>query len=149
MPRKVLPWEPRFWSRVQPVPCGCWLWTGGTKGKGYGGCGRYHPSGYAHRASYELMVGPIPEGLQIDHLCRVRNCVNPDHLEAVTCRENLRRGVGVIGVNCAKTECIHGHPLSGPNLYVRPSGKRECIACDNRRHKECRAKRRLALNPTT
>jgi len=110
----------------------CWTWTGYTSGFGYGrvklrsGAQR---TANAHRVFYECLVGPIPDGLQLDHLCRVRNCVNPDHLEPVTQRENVLRGVGLSAVNARKTHCSQGHPLSGDNLKIEVSGRRRCLAC--------------------
>jgi hypothetical protein len=81
----------------------------------------------AHRWAYEYSIGPIPEHLELDHLCRSRNCVNPEHLEAVTHLENMGRG---ISHQKAKTHCPKGHPYSGENLYVAPSnGKRYCREC--------------------
>lgn len=116
---------------------GCWLWTGKIKASGYGmfaikvdGSWTYRP---AHRFVYENHVGPIPEGLDIDHLCRNRACVNPQHLEPVTRSENLRRGIGFIA-RCAKaTHCPQGHPYSGDNLLTRVKTTgvvgRECRTC--------------------
>lgn len=87
------PWEPRFWAKVSPPNgAGCWLWTA-TLVRGYGQFGIGSRRQYAHRVAYELLVGPVPEGLQLDHLCRTPACVNPAHLDPVTCRENLLRGV--------------------------------------------------------
>lgn len=85
-------WE-AMWARVMPVPeSGCWIWTGELNRNGYGRVWRLGRRVMAHRAMYELLVGPIPEGLVLDHLCRVRCCVNPKHLEPVTVRENTIRG---------------------------------------------------------
>lgn len=109
---------------------GCWLWTGAIRGKGYGGLrvdGKYS---YAHRVSYELFRGPILAGLVIDHLCRMRSCVNPDHLEAVTTLENLRRGEGLAsGHYVFRTHCRYGHAFVPGNIYVDREGRRKCIEC--------------------
>lgn len=106
---------------------GCWLWLGSVNRDGYACIGRKHAS--VHRLMYEARIGPIPEGKQIDHKCRVRSCVNPSHMEPVTALENWRRGASFSVENRAKTSCPSGHPYSGDNLYVNPNGRRECRAC--------------------
>jgi len=108
---------------------GCWVWTGATNGIGYG---KLRVDGriiYAHRAMYEREVGAIPEGLELDHLCRVALCINPGHLEPVTCRINLLRGEGVTAKNAAKTHCPQGHEYSPDNLYLVKNGSRLCRKC--------------------
>jgi len=117
---------------------GCWLWKGYVSPRGYGFAGRHTR---AHRMVYETLVGPIPTGLQLDHLCRTRCCVNPDHLEPVTSIENVHRGL--VGARMlAKTECPVGHPYAGSNLYVNPAGWRECRACRARRRRAYRTARK-------
>ncbi|WP_375791707.1 HNH endonuclease signature motif containing protein [Actinoplanes campanulatus] len=102
----------------------------------------------AHRYSYESLIGPIPDGLTIDHLCRNRPCINPDHLEPVTQAENNRRvPVEVRRLSARvprppRTTCKHGHPLSGENLYVSPGGHRACRTCAKRRVLEFCARKR-------
>lgn len=92
----------------------CWEWQGGRCSSGrYGGISDGGKPRAAHRAMYELFVGPIPEGLVVDHLCGNKLCVNPAHLEAVTDQENILRGNGVAAANARKTHCIKGHPFDG------------------------------------
>ena len=105
----------RYEQKVTVLDSGCWEWTGCKIWNGYG---RIHQiiDGkrkmiLAHRAVYEILVGPIPEGLTLDHLCRNRSCVNPAHLEAITMRDNVLRGVGPTAINARKTHCINGHLL--------------------------------------
>lgn len=126
----------RFASKVEVDASGCWLWQAGLNRNGYG---RYMLSGsnrdvVAHRYAYEVATGnPIPDGLVMDHLCRVRHCVNPEHVEPVTQRENLLRGQTRTARQVAATECPAGHPYAGDNLYVNPSGDRLCRECHRRR----------------
>ena len=125
----------RFHSYVMPEPnSGCWLWTGALNGApGYGVFTlRHHQQIRAHRFSYQWYRGKIPEGLELDHLCRVRCCVNPDHLEAVAHRENSRRGI-VGHNNSSKTHCPSGHDYSGTNVTYTSTDRR-CKACDRIRH---------------
>lgn len=132
-----------FWSQVEKTD-DCWLWTGELTRDGYGRFTTGNQRVPAHRWSYERFVGPIPDGLQLDHVkargCSHRRCVRPDHLEPVTCRENLLRGDTVNAANAAKTECVNGHPFDTTNTYVAPStGERGCRTCRaeaRRRHRE-------------
>lgn len=99
----------------------------------------------AHRAAYELLVGPIPDGLTLDHLCRRPACVNPEHLEPVTQRENnLRAPNQLTAINLAKTHCPRGHPYDEVNTYHMPNGGRDCKVCTNRRSRERNERRRQA-----
>lgn len=111
----------------------CWLWTGKLTSEGYGtfrfsGKGSY--TGPAHRYIYQLYNGFKKYKFHIDHLCRVRHCVNPSHLEEVTLVQNVMRGQSFSAINARKTHCIHGHELAGSNLYIQPStGYRYCKTC--------------------
>lgn len=118
----------RFWEKVA-LGDGCWKWLGFLNDSGYGMFKAYSDRSMmlAHRYSYELHVGPIPEGLQLDHLCRNPACVNPGHLEPVTHEENVRRGNAGHNMR-SKTHCPQGHPYAGDNLYVY-DGRRHCRAC--------------------
>lgn len=132
-------------NKSMPIPeSGCRIWMGSLLNGGYGTL-TYRTKRYmAHRASYELNKGPIPEGLEIDHLCRVRSCINPNHLEAVTKSVNIRRGNYINGLNKAreiqkaKTHCPHGHPWDEKNTYCNSKGHRFCRKCDSIKHKKAR-----------
>lgn len=138
MSRPPVPFDQRFWPKIDkngPVPAQaphlgpCWMWLAARDRFGYGctslGRGR---SRRAHRVIYEWLVGPIPDGLTLDHLCRNKSCVNPSHLEPVTMAENNRRSNNFAGVNSRKTHCPKGHDYA-TNTIRRSNGKRECKAC--------------------
>lgn len=133
----------RFWTKIEKIG-GCWLWTAYTDHKGYGRFKLDGKAERAHRVSYEALVGPIPEGLQLDHLCRVRSCVNPDHMEAVTNRENCMRGDTLPAANAIKTHCPRGHEYSVENTYVHLGG-RTCRECMRRWERERHRTRKKAV----
>jgi hypothetical protein len=118
----------RFWSKVIKTET-CWLWTGAGTPKGYGQFSPHRRHVYAHRYAYELLVGAIPEALTIDHLCRVRACCNPEHLEVVTIGVNVLRGDSPSAKNARRTHCQRGHEFTANNTYTMPSGRRQCRAC--------------------
>ncbi len=111
----------------------CWLWQAASDNAGYGNFFFNGRVMLAHRVAHLMFIGGIPDGYEVDHLCRVHNCVLPEHLEAVTRQENnARAGLrGAALVNSERTHCSRGHPLTGPNLYY-DSNKRRCRACHRR-----------------
>ena len=142
----------RFWSKVAAVGnvCECWEWTASHDSSGYGHIWLTTGNVKAHRLSYELVVGRIPDGLVLDHLCVNRNCVNPWHLEPVTSGENTRRseinGTAVRQYQLSKTHCKSGHPYDETNTYVRPAGGiqgRDCRTCKAIARKKYNDKRRM------
>ena len=122
----------RFLEKIDVLENKCWVWTGCVARGGYGIIRINGHNYYAHRVSYELYKNNISTGLEVDHLCRNSSCVNPDHLEPVTPRENTLRSDGVAAHNSKKTHCKHEHPLSGENLYVWKNIGRFCKACNRR-----------------
>ena len=122
----------------------CWEWQGAKTDKGYAVIRMGSRNCLAHRVLYELVVGIIPEGLCLDHLCRKRACIRPDHLEPVTHALNILRGEGAPAKHARKTHCLRGHPLSGDNLLPRPKNKgRQCRACTKLRTREASLRFRL------
>lgn len=122
----------RFWSKVNKTET-CWLWTGALGRNGYGQFFWDGQARAAHRLAYEDLVGPIPKGLQLDHLCRVRHCVNPAHLEPVTARENMLRGESLQAHNAKKELCPK---CGGPYSPEVSTGARRCTPCRNERRRE-------------
>jgi hypothetical protein len=140
----------RFWSRVdfngplwQGTPC--WEWPGISQ-DGYGRKWWRGRTEYVHRIAYELLRGPIPDGLTVDHLCRNRACVNAAHHELVTGKENTLRGISPSAMNARKTHCKRGHPFTRANTYTRRPRGRGCRICKHNYQKawkrEWRAKRK-------
>src|SRR5262249_35125505 len=129
----------RFWMKVQEAPNGCWLWRAHCNRYGYG---RFNLAGrirIAHRVAYEWLKGPIPDDLEIDHLCRQPSCVHPDHLEPVTHLTNMHRGR-----RATQTHCLRGHPFDAANT-IRWRTRRYCRACDNLRYRANYQSRPIAV----
>ncbi len=128
--------EQRFWPKVEKSD-GCWIWLASKDRCGYGRFNvTWHPTMRAHRFAYELLVGPVPYGMQLDHLCRNPSCVNPAHLEPVTSRENTLRGEGRAARQARQTHCKRGHQFTPENTYVCPKGHRYCRHCKRVTHRE-------------
>lgn len=124
--------EERFWAKVlRAGENDCWEWQGYRRPSGHGTFrvgGKGSSPVHAHRVAYALSVGPIPDGLHLDHLCRNPGCVNPAHMERVTLVENTRRGLSPTAVNARKTHCKRGHEFTPENTYEHPLG-RNCVTC--------------------
>ena len=158
--KNPIPVPQRFWSKVEFTES-CWLWRAGKQSRGYGTFKSGAKNVYVHRWAYKFCVGPIPKGLTLDHLCHNedesclggptclhRSCVKPEHLEPVTDRINILRGVGVTAALARQTHCIRGHALDEANTAIRPrSGgrtERVCRVCDVIRNAEYRLRKRAA-----
>jgi hypothetical protein len=135
---RILPAVKRFWKYVTKRDNGCWEWTGSRDRLGYG---LFSDEGRAYKFSYELHNGTVPDGFELDHLCRNSSCVNPDHLEAVTHRVNVLRGTSPWAVNARKTSCKHGHPFNADNTYAY-RGARRCRECTRRQQREYQKRKR-------
>jgi hypothetical protein len=130
--------EVRFWRKTMPVPSGCTIWTGKVSASGYGHFWAQGRHLIAHRVAYLLTFGAIEPGAVLDHLCRVRACINPRHLEPVTQKENILRGEGLAAHNARKTHCPAGHEYTPDNTYHFKRSEtrvgRNCRACERARH---------------
>ncbi|MFF1916144.1 HNH endonuclease signature motif containing protein [Streptomyces sp. NPDC058239] len=151
--------EERFWARVDKTDSGCWLWVSSSRAGNYGD---FHFAGVRYRAhvwAYERFVGPVPKGLQLDHLCHTndsscaggveclhRRCVNPAHLEPVTARENILRGNSIHAANAAKTHCVKGHPFDAANTHVKSRGNRVCRTCQRASMARYRARKKASTD---
>ena len=137
----------RFWGNVNQHdvansdPLQCWPWKKPRK-HGYGRIFYRGKELQAHRVSYELINGVIPDGCEIDHLCRNPSCIKPSHMEAVPSKENTRRGIGPTAINAAKTACPQGHPYTLENTYLPPRGGRYCRICKREKMRVLQAKKR-------
>jgi hypothetical protein len=127
----------RFWRKVSPAPAdACWIWHGAINSQGYGNVGRFSRTYLTHRVAYELTHGPVPEGLDLDHTCRNRACVNPAHLEPVTFLANMRRRYAK-KPDERETHCLQGHELTPENTsWIQSSGQRRCRTCALDRKRE-------------
>lgn len=152
VPRQLVPRWPdrsvveRMESYITRREDGCWQWLGGVSGHGYG---RFYADGrqqQAHRVMWEARVGPIPPGLELDHLCRNPGCVNPDHLEPVTPKENKLRGVSPLALKAQQTHCYRGHPFTPDNTRLRVRGRgfsRICKTCAYEYQRDYKARVRV------
>lgn len=148
---KPRPIRQRILESIEVDTNGCWRWQKYVSENGYGHIGVPGTTPkWVHRVAYEAWIGPIPDGLHIDHLCRVRDCCNPEHLEPVTPRENVLRGTGFAAEHAKRTHCPKGHPYDEENTYVRPGrGGRDCNTCRSMasRAKAKRLKGKLSAVP--
>lgn len=131
----------RFVSRIESMGDGCWIWRGAKAPPGYGQMRAGGAPRCAHRISYRIFVGPIPDGLEIDHLCRVLLCVNPKHLEPVTHRENTLRGTSPTAKQAQKIVCNRGHVLPAATKH-----RRRCMICRRLTDREWRRRASVTRN---
>lgn len=115
----------RFWDQVEKTDS-CWIWVGRSRTPN--GYGKFDTTS-AHRWLWQEIHGTLAADMTLDHLCRVRACVNPEHLEPVSLKENILRGNGFAAINARKVNCLRGHELLGANLYITPDGRRQCKSC--------------------
>jgi len=124
----------------------CWFFTGSKLPSGYGILWNgVRPIG-AHRISFQLYRGEITDGMEIDHICNNRSCVNPEHLQLLTHKENMRKSSALMGINARKTHCKRDHELSGDNLHITPRGARQCKECMRMHARNAKARKRDARN---
>lgn len=129
-----IPIEDRIHGKyVVDAATGCWNWQAAIS-RGYGYIAVDRRGRVAHRVMYELLVGKVPDGTELDHLCRNRRCVNPAHLEPVSHRVNVWRGAGLAAANARATHCIRGHAFDEANTRIRANGSRYCRACERARY---------------
>ena len=146
MSRPFVPLIDRLNARINKTDT-CWVWTGKVDKTGYGSFGMREGTKSrtrsAHKILYEVLVGEIPTGMQLDHLCKVTLCVNPEHLEIVTPRENIMRSNGLAAVNAQKTHCSNGHEFTEDNIYVPPKrlNRRYCRKCQKLKPKNIQERR--------
>lgn len=138
------PAEERFWARVEPIESGCWNYNAARNRDGYTRILADGKRVGTHRYAYDLLVGPIPDGLVIDHLCRNPWCVNPDHLEPVTQRINVLRGTAPAAANARSTHCSNGHEFSATNTYMN-GNHRQCRICTYNSHRRAIDRRRQEI----
>lgn len=137
----------RFTEKYIVTSCGCWIWIASIGSHGYGQLGLNDKIVTAHTFSYNNFIGLIPDGLELDHLCRNRSCVCPWHLETVPHKINMKRGINLFGNNIhnkSKTYCPQGHPYNADNTYIGDHNDRQCRICRANADKRYKAKRRLS-----